>query len=175
MTNTHLGLYIFLIWFFLVDELYLFLMCIYLFILWLCHSMWDLSSLARNRTHVLCGGSMAFQPLGLQGSPLGLYIYLGLILCIVWGELQIHFSSVIAKTVCSSMLRGPTLVLVKCLSTPRSVSGVSALCCLLPCPGIMLVRAGSPLLSSSSRASGLVQALCNPMDLLVSLSTSPAP
>ena len=158
-----------------MDELYLFLMCIYLFILWLCHSMWDLRSLARNGTHALCSGSAASQPLGLRESPLGLYVYLGLILCVMWGELQIHFSAVIAKAVCSSTLWGPASVPVRCWSTPRSESGVSGLCCLLPCPGITLVRAGSPLLSSSSRASGLVQALCDPTDLLVSLSTSPAP
>ena len=129
-----------------MDELYLLLMYIYLFILWLCHNTWDLSSLARNRTHARCGGSVESQPLGLQGSPLGLCIYLRLILCIVWGELQVHFPSVTAKAVCPSPLWGQASVLVKCSSTPRSVSGVSALCCLLPFPGITLVRAGSPLL-----------------------------
>lgn len=116
-------------------------------------------------------GSVESQPLGPQGSPLGLCIYLGSILCMVWGELQVHFPSVIAKAVCPSTLWGPASVLVKCSSTRGLYLG--SLRCAVCSPVLASRWLEQAPHSSSSRASGLVQALCNPMDLLGSACQPP--
>ena len=52
----------------------LFLGLFFFFCFWL-QSMWDLSSLTRDQTHILCTESLESQPLDCQGSPLFLGLY----------------------------------------------------------------------------------------------------